>query len=148
MLRIAAKYADYLNIIPDAGKLGKFSVETVERMTDAAFRERVDFVRAEARRAGREPQAIKVSNVMLVFMIVDTAAAAQQTIEMVAPAMKLRPEALRASPIALIGTPEQCAAELRRRIEAWGVSQFIFGSFLGMDERQIRRMREEVIPRI
>ena len=148
LLRIAARYADYVNIIPDAGKLGKFSVENVKRMTDEVFRERVNFVRAEAQRAGRDPQAIKVSNVMLVFMIVDTPAAAQQTIEAVAPGLNLSPETLRASPIAMIGTPEQCATELRRRINSWGVSQFIFGSFLGMDEKQIRLLREEVIPRI
>jgi probable F420-dependent oxidoreductase len=148
LLRIAARYADYVNIIPDAGKLGKFSVENVKRLTDGAFRERVNFVRAEAKRAGREAQAIKVSNVMLVFMIVDTPAAAQRTIEAVAPGLNLSPETLRESPIAMIGTPEQCATELRRRVNSWGVSQFIFGSFLGMDEKQIRLLREEVIPRI
>jgi hypothetical protein len=48
----------------------------------------------------------------------------------------------------MIGTPEQCATELRRRVKSWGVSQFIFGSFLGMDEKQIRLVRDEVIPRI
>ena len=84
LLRIAARYADYVNIIPEAGKLGKFSVENVKRMTDEAFRDRVSFVRAEARRAGRDPESIKISNVMLVFMIVDTPAAAAQTIAAVA----------------------------------------------------------------
>jgi probable F420-dependent oxidoreductase len=148
LLRIAARHADYVNIIPDAGKLGKFSVENVKRLTDEAFRERVNFVRAEAQRAGREPQSIKISNCMLVFMIVDTPAAATQTIEAVAAGLNLSPETLSTSPIAMIGTPEQCATELRRRVASWGVSQFIFGSFLGMDEKQIRLLREEVIPRI
>lgn len=148
LLRIAARHADYVNIIPDAGKVGKFSVENVKRMTDEAFRERVNFVRAEAQRVGRDPQAIKVSNVMLVFMIVDTPAAARQTIEAVAQGLNLSPETLAGSPIAMIGTPEQCATELRRRVKNWGVSQFIFGSFLGMDEKQIRLVRDEVIPRI
>jgi probable F420-dependent oxidoreductase len=148
LLRLAARHADYVNIIPDAGKVGKFSVENVKSMTDEAFRERVNFVRAEAQRAGREPQAIKISNVMLVFMILDTPAAAEQTIKAVATGLSLSPETLRASPIAMIGTPEQCATELRRRVKSWGISQFIFGSFLGMDEKQIRLLREEVIPRI
>jgi alkanesulfonate monooxygenase SsuD/methylene tetrahydromethanopterin reductase-like flavin-dependent oxidoreductase (luciferase family) len=136
-----------VNIIPDAGKLARFSVENVKRMTDEAFRERISFVRAAARRAGRDPQAIKISNVMLVFMLVDTPAAADQTIEAVASGLGMSPETLRTSPIAMIGTPEQCATELRRRVNSWGVSQFIFGSFLGMDEKQIRLLREEVIPR-
>src|SRR5580658_8537689 len=34
LLRIAARYADYINIIPDAGKPRKFSVENVSRMTN------------------------------------------------------------------------------------------------------------------
>src|SRR5271165_2801712 len=50
LLRIASKFADYVDIIPDAGKPGKFSLDSVKRMTDAAFRERVSFVRAEAQR--------------------------------------------------------------------------------------------------
>jgi len=148
LLRIASKFADYVDIIPDAGKPGKFSLDSVKRMTDAAFRERVSFVRAEAQRIGRDPQAIKVSNCMLVFMIVDTPAAARQTIEATAAMFNLSPEVLGYSPIALIGTPEQCATELKRRANNWGVSQFIFGSFLGMDEKQIRRLREEVIPHV
>lgn len=44
----------------------------MRRMNDQAFRERVDFVRAEAKRLGRDPKAIKISNVMLVFLLVDT----------------------------------------------------------------------------
>ena len=55
LLRIAAKYADYVNLIPDAGKAGKISLENVKRMTDDAFRAKVDFVREEAKRAGAIP---------------------------------------------------------------------------------------------
>ncbi|MGO9604620.1 MAG: LLM class flavin-dependent oxidoreductase [Candidatus Binataceae bacterium] len=148
LLRIAAKYADYVNIIPPAGKLGKFSVDNLKRMNDEAFRERVDFVRAEAKRIGRDPQAIKVSNVVLVFMVVDTEEAAHQTVGAVSQMFNLSPEILASSPIALIGTPEQCRKELKRRAGSWGVSQFIFGTLLGIDDRQIRRLREEVISRI
>jgi probable F420-dependent oxidoreductase len=148
LLRIAAKYADYVNIIPPAGKLGKFSVDGLKRMNEEAFRERVDFVRAEAKRIGRDPQAIKISNVVLVFMMVDTEEAARQTVGAVAQMFNLSPEILASSPIALIGTPEQCRKELKRRADSWGVSQFIFGTLLGIDDRQIRRLREEVISRI
>ncbi len=148
LLRIAAKHADYLNIIPAAGKIGKFSLDALRQMNDEAFRERVNFLRAEAKRIGRDPNAIKISNVMLLFMVVDTAAAARQMIEGIAATFNLSPESLLASPVALIGTPEQCAAELRRRAKNWSVKQFIFSSFLGMDEKQIHRVRKEVIPQI
>ena len=43
--------------------------------------ERVDFVRAEAKRAGRDPYSIKIS-VLPNPMIADSPAAARQTIEM------------------------------------------------------------------
>jgi probable F420-dependent oxidoreductase len=148
ILRIAAKYADYVNIIPPVGKLGRMSADGLKRMNDDAFRERVDFARAEAKRIGRDPQAIKISNVMLVFMIVDTEEAARQTIGAVAQMFNLAPEVLASSPIVLIGTPKQCANELQRRAERWGISQFIFGTGVGIDEKQIHRLREEVISHI
>lgn len=117
LLRLAAKHADYLNIIPPVGKLGRMSAGTMRRMDDQAFRERVAFVRGEAQRIGRDPKAIKISNVMLVFMVVDTEDAARQTLGAVAQMFNLTPEILAASPAALIGTPKQCAAELARRAE-------------------------------
>jgi probable F420-dependent oxidoreductase len=148
LLRIAAKFADYVNIIPSVGKPGMFSLDSVKRMTDEAFRERVRFVRSEAQRIGRDPQAIKISNVMLIFMLAESPAAARQTIEATAAMLKMSPEALSSSPISLIGTSEQCVTELKRRASAWGVSQFIFSSMLGMDENQMRRLRDEVIPNV
>jgi probable F420-dependent oxidoreductase len=148
LLRIAAKHADNVNIIPELGKLGKMSVDELVAMNDEVFRERVSFLRAEAKRIGRNPDAIKISNALLVFMVVDTVAAARQTIEGLAAAFNISPEVFLASPTVMIGTPEQCAAELRRRAKNWGVTQFIFSSFLGMDEKQIRRVREEIIPQI
>ena len=60
----------------------------------------------------------------------------------------LTPEILAASPAVLIGTPKQCAAELTRRAEHWNISQFIFGSAMGIDENQIRRLRKEVMLQI
>jgi alkanesulfonate monooxygenase SsuD/methylene tetrahydromethanopterin reductase-like flavin-dependent oxidoreductase (luciferase family) len=148
LLRIAAKHADYVNTILDAGKAGKFSLEELGRFSDDAFAERVAFLRAEAKRLRRDPVAIKISNVTLLFMAVDTPTAARQTIEGIASQFDLAPELISGSPIVLIGPPEQCATELRRRAKNWGVTQCIFSSFLGMDEKQIRRVREEVMPQI
>ena len=148
LLRIAARHADYLNLIPDAGKPGKISVDNLGKFTDNSFRERVEFVRAEAKRAGRDPNAIKFSNVIFTPMIVDTAAEARQSAEMMAQMFQQTPEALLASPLQLIGTPEQCIVELKRRAKEWSVSQFIFGTLVGADEKQFRRIREEIIPHV
>ncbi|MGH7923898.1 MAG: LLM class flavin-dependent oxidoreductase, partial [Candidatus Binatus sp.] len=62
LLRLAAKYADYINVIPEAGKRGHISMEVVKRTNDKSFREKVSFVRDEAKRLGRKPDAVKVSN--------------------------------------------------------------------------------------
>jgi probable F420-dependent oxidoreductase len=148
LLRLAAKYADYLNIIPPVGKLGVMSAGVMRRMNDQAFRERVDFVRAEAEQIGRDPKVIKISNVMLVFMLVDTEDAARQTLGAFAQMFNLTPEILAASPAVFIGTPKQCVVELTRRAEQWSVSQFIFGTGMGIDEHQIRRLSKEVIAQI
>jgi alkanesulfonate monooxygenase SsuD/methylene tetrahydromethanopterin reductase-like flavin-dependent oxidoreductase (luciferase family) len=148
LLRLAAKHADYLNIISPVGKVGRMSAEGLRRMNDQAFRERVDFVRTEAKRIGRDPKAIKISNVMLGFMLVDTEEAARQTLGAIAQMFHVTPEILAASPAIFIGTPKQCVVELTRRAEHWDVSQFIFGAAMGTDENQIRRLRREVIAQI
>jgi probable F420-dependent oxidoreductase len=148
LLRLAAKYADYLNIISPVGKLGRMSAGVFRRMNDQAFRERIDFVRAEAKRIGRDPNSIKISNVILVFMLVDTEDAARQTLGAVAQMFNVTPEILAASPAVFIGTPKQCVSELTRRAEHWSISQFIFGAALGIDEYQIRRLSREVISQI
>ena len=49
----------------------------------------------------------------------------------------LPPEVIGQTPLALIGTPEQCVAELRRRIDAWELSQITF-SFT--DEGTMKRL--------
>jgi hypothetical protein len=147
-LRLAAKHADYLNIICPVGKLGRMSADGLRRMNDQAFRERVDFVRAEAKRIVWDPKAVKISNVMLVFMLVDSEDAARQTLGAVAQMFHVTPEILAASPAVFIGTPKQCVVELTRRAELWDISQFIFGAAMGTDENQIRRLHKEAIGQI
>jgi len=148
LLRIAAKYADYVNLIPPAGKAGKFSSENVRRMNDEAVQERVSFLRTETVRVGRDPKAIKISNIIFIFSLTDSDAAARQVYEAVAPMFNVSADGLTGSPLALIGTPERCAAELRRRAKDWGIDQFVFSFQLGLDEKLMRRIREEVIPGI
>jgi len=148
LLRIAAKYADYVNLIPDAGKRGKISLENVKRMTDQSFRERADFVRQEAKRLGRNPDAIHLSNFVFTHAITDSRDATRKTAEMLGPMLGQTPEGILGSPMSLIGTPDECVVELKRRAKEWGVSQFIFSTFMGMDEKTIRRLREDVIAHV
>jgi len=148
LLRIAAKYADYVNLIPDAGKRGKISLENVKRMTDQSFRERADFVRQEAKRLGRNPDAIHLSNFVFTHAITDSRDATRKTAEMLGPMLGQTPEGILGSPMSLIGTPDECVVELKRRAKDWGVTQFIFSTFMGMDEKTVRRLREDVIAHV
>jgi len=149
LLRIAAKYADNVNIIPDGGKPGKISLDNLKKMTDESFRKKIDFVREEAKRRGRDLAAIKFSNFIFTHMITDSKEATRQTAEMMAAGFGMPSgEALLQSPIALIGTPDECIAELKRRAKSWGVSQFIFGTVMGIDEAQARRLYEQVLSQV
>ncbi len=148
LLRIGAKYADYVNIIPDAGKRGKISLDNVKRMTDESFRAKIDFVRAEAKLQGRDPGAIKFSNFIFTSMITESGEATRKTAERMAAGFGMSPEAMLQSPMALIGTPDECIAELKRRAQSWGVTQFIFATMMGIDEQQARRLHEKVLAHV
>lgn len=56
LLRIAARHADVLNVISDVGRRGYISMQGATQLDDDAFRSKVDFVRAEAARLGRDPR--------------------------------------------------------------------------------------------
>jgi probable F420-dependent oxidoreductase len=148
LLRIAAKHADYVNFIPPTGKRGKISMENIKRMTDNAFRESIAFVREEAKRLGRDPGKIRFSNVVFTLVITDSREDTRKQAEMMAPMFGLTPEMVLQSPISLIGTTEECATEIKRRTKEWGISQFIFGTMAGMDEKQLRRLREQVLAHV
>lgn len=143
LLRLAAKHADVINIISDAGKPGYISVAQIAKLTDASFREKIRFVREEAKKNGRDPKAIRISNVIFSLVLTDSEKATRAAAEGMAPIFGTTPELILLSPMSLIGTPEQCAAELRRRAREWEVSQFVF-SFT--DEATMRRLAKEVLP--
>src|SRR5258708_7718399 len=85
LLRIAAKYADYINIIPEAGKRGHISLEVVKRTNDKSFREKVSFVRDEVKPLGRKPDAVKISNFVFATIISESKEATRKTAEVMAP---------------------------------------------------------------
>lgn len=148
LLRLAAKYADYVNIIPDAGKGGHISIEQLKRMTDESYRAKVAFAREEAQRLGRKPDAVRVSNFIYTFTITDSPEATRKTAAMMGQMFGQTADAMLQSPMALIGTPSECVAELKRRAKNWGVSQFIFSSIMGIDERSLRSLKEDVIAHV
>jgi probable F420-dependent oxidoreductase len=143
LLRVAAKHADVINIISDAGKPGYIKLENVAKLTDDAFTSKVAFLREEAKRHGRDPKSIRISNMIFTVILTDSPAATRATVEGMAPMFNTTPEGMVRSPLALIGTPDECIAELRRRQKEWDVSQVLFGG--GVDANMQRRLAEEVL---
>jgi probable F420-dependent oxidoreductase len=143
LLRVAAKHADVVNIISDAGKPGYIKLENVAKLTDDSFTSKVRFLREEAARHGREGNAIRISNMIFTVILTDSPAATRATVEGMAPMFNTTPEGMIRSPLALIGTPDECIAELKRRQKEWDVSQVLFGG--GIDANVQRRLAEEVL---
>jgi probable F420-dependent oxidoreductase len=143
LLRVAAKHADVVNIIADAGKPGYIKLENVAKLTDDAFTSKVRFLREEAARHGRDGKKIRISNMIFTTMLTDSPAATRATVEGMAPMFNTTPEGMLRSPMTLIGTPEECVAELRRRAREWDVSQVLFGG--GVDAKMQQRLAEEVL---
>jgi probable F420-dependent oxidoreductase len=146
LLRVAAKHADVVNIIADAGKPGYISLEKVAQLTDDAFTSKVKFLRAEAAKHGRDGKKIRISNMIFTTMLTDSPATTRATVEGMAPMFNTTPDGMLRSPMALIGTPEECIAELKRRARDWDVSQVLFGG--GIDPRTQQRLADEVLKHV
>ena len=143
LLRVAAKHADVVNIISDAGKPGYIKLENVAKLTDDAFTSKVRFLRDEAARHGRDGKKIRISNMIFTVMLTDSPAATRATAEGMAPMFHTTPEGILRSPMTLLGTPEECVEELRRRAREWDVSQVLFGG--GVDAATQERLARDVL---
>jgi alkanesulfonate monooxygenase SsuD/methylene tetrahydromethanopterin reductase-like flavin-dependent oxidoreductase (luciferase family) len=145
LLRVAARHADELNIISATGQAGYISLAEVSKLTDESFRAKVRFVREEAARLGRDGAAIAISQTLFTIMVTDDAAATRAVAENVGGMLGFSADGVLRSPLALIGTPEECAAELGRREREWGLTETIFAY---RSDRLLRRLGEEVLPRV
>ena len=145
LLRLAAKHADELNIISPTGKTGYIALAEVSKLTDESFRARVRFVREEAARHGRDGKAIKISQTIFTPMLTDAPEATHAIAENFGKMLGQGPDAVLRSPLSLIGTPEECVAELQRRAREWDVTETIFAY---RSDDVLRRLGEEVLPRV
>jgi probable F420-dependent oxidoreductase len=141
-LRLMAKHADVANIAVDTGKPAKLSFDGMAKITDSVFRERANFVRAEAARLGRDPKAITISNAVFSVTLVDSPSAAEASAREIGKTFGIPPEEAPRSALFLIGTPQQCVDELNRRVAEWGAGQFLFG---WSNVETARRLTNEVL---
>jgi probable F420-dependent oxidoreductase len=143
LLRVAARHADVLNLVAEVGRRGYISMEGASKLDDDEYRAKIDFVRSEAARLGRDPQAIEISNFAFTMMLCDSTEAARTMRDGMASFLHTSPQAVSRSPMALIGTPEEVIAEVRRRATAWDVRELVFQF---QDETMVKRFASEVIP--
>jgi probable F420-dependent oxidoreductase len=143
LLRVAARHADVLNLIADVGRRGYISMQGASEFDDDAFRAKIDFVRSEAARLGRDPKAIEVSNFAFVMMHCPSPEIARATREAMANGLGLTPDAVGHAPMTLIGTSEEMVAEIRRRQAAWDAREVVFQF---QDQAVVERFAREVIP--
>lgn len=141
LLRLAAKYADTVNLISDVGRPGRITFEELRKLNDDSFRAKVRFLREESERHGRDPSTIRVSNGIFSLVLTRSRAETESALGQAAAGFGVTPEEMRISPLALIGTPEECVAELQRRVREWHVGQFVFS---GGVENVLRELWEEV----
>ena len=120
----------------------------MKRTNDKSFREKVAFVRDEAKKLGRKPEAVKVSNFVFATILSESREATRKTAEMMAPMFQQTADELLVSPMILIGTPEECIAELKRRAKDWGTQQTIFTGEVGQNEKMIRDLHEKVLKHV
>lgn len=145
LLRLVAKHADALNVISGVGKEGYISMAGIGKLTDASFKQKVRFVRDEAKRLGRDGSKIEMSQTLFTVMLTDSPDASRATLESFGGMLQLPPEEMRKSPLFLIGTPEECVHELKRRQREWELSETIFAA---RAPDLLKRLATEVMPHV
>jgi probable F420-dependent oxidoreductase len=143
LLRVAAKHADVLNVISEVGKQGYISMAGAAKLDEDAVRSKIDFVRAEAKKLGRDPQSIEISNFAFTLMLVDSREAGQAMREGMAGVLGATPELVGRAPMVLIGTPDEMIAEIQRRARDWDVREVVLQL---QDEGTVTRFAREVLP--
>jgi alkanesulfonate monooxygenase SsuD/methylene tetrahydromethanopterin reductase-like flavin-dependent oxidoreductase (luciferase family) len=128
LLRIAARHADVVNVVADTGRTGTVDPREVAKITDAAFREKLDFLRAEIQAAGRDPRRVTLSSTIFIAMLADEPAAGRSFADALGGMFGLSGDEIRRMPLALIGTADECIAELRRREHEWGIGHYILSA--------------------
>ena len=66
-------------------------MEVARKMTNDSFREKVSFMREEAKRLGRKPDAVRISNFVFMTVISESKEASRKTAEMMAPMFQQTP---------------------------------------------------------
>jgi probable F420-dependent oxidoreductase len=124
LLKIAGEEADMVNVAAPI-TTGAVDMASMLKFDKAELRRRIAMLHGFAKAAGRDPSAIGISAFLTVMPAADagqSAAIAEGTAKSMGFAGA---QAVRESPMFLIGTPEELKREIRSRSEEFGISHFI-----------------------
>ena len=83
---------------------------------------------------------------LFTMQLTESRAAAQSVVEGIAGMFGVPPAAILASPLFLVGTPDDCIAELRRRQRDWELSEVVLSGAGAPD--LLERFGREILPHI
>lgn len=118
MLTIAAQLADIVGVTANL-RAGEVGPDAVADITPARFDEKLEWVRDAA---GDRIDDIELNSLVMSTQVVDDQAAA---IEATASMFGMSTDDVAATPLLLVGSPDQIAEQLEERRARWGFSYFI-----------------------
>ncbi len=145
ILRRAGEWADIIHMVPVIGKAGTTTLDELRKFSDEALAEKLARVRAAERAAGRPAGSARFASTVFSFAPTESSAQTQAVSEGMAGVFGLAPDALRRHPIALVGTPDEMIAELRRREATHGLSLLAINF---STREQLRAFGERVLPHV
>ena len=143
ILRRAGAWADIIHMVPVLGPAGTTTMDEIRKFSDAALPEKLGRVRAAAQAAGRPPGSVRFASTVFTYMPTTSAAHTRQMLEGLSGMFGLPPEETGTHPVTLIGTPEEMAAELRRREATHGLGLLCINF---SSNAQMRQFGEQVLP--
>jgi len=115
ILRRAGEWADVIHMVPVLGAAGTTTIDEIRKFSDAALAPKLARVRAAEAAAGRPRGSVRFASTVFTYIPTTSAAETRQRAEGLSGMFGLSPDEVLKHPVVLIGTPDEIAAELRRR---------------------------------
>jgi len=145
VLRRAGAWADIIHMVPVLGPAGTTTLEEIRKFDDDGLPEKLARVRAAEARAGRPAGSVRFASTVFSYSPTESTSATAAIAERLGAVFGLAPDALRRHPIALVGTPDEMIAELRRRERVHGLSLLALNF---SSPQQLREFGERVLPHV
>jgi alkanesulfonate monooxygenase SsuD/methylene tetrahydromethanopterin reductase-like flavin-dependent oxidoreductase (luciferase family) len=138
MLSVAGRFADIVGINPTLVE-GKVTASTPADLAPERVREKVEWVREAARKAGRDPEAIELNSLVFVVAITDDPRGIREAL---ARNSGMTPEQVADCPLFLTGSASEIRERLEKRREQTGIS---YVAIQGRDMEIVERFAEEIV---